>query len=86
MSELQQPKAAAPKRKKGFRFFGGKNSSKRRGRPGGVRRWLEKLPDHLVDRKLNLYQVAAMAIVGVIVYFVLMPLIGDWNPSAPSGE
>lgn len=51
-----------------------------------MRRWLEKLPDHLVDRKLNLYQVAAMAIVGLIVYFVLMPLIGDWNPSAPSGE
>jgi hypothetical protein len=86
MSDSQQPKVAATRRKNRFRFFGTQNSSRRRGRPGGVRRWLERLPDHLVDRKMNAYQLVALILVGLLVYFVLMPLMGDWNPAATNGD
>jgi hypothetical protein len=85
MSDSQQPKAATPRRKNRFKFFAGNANAKRRGRPGKVRRWLERLPDELVDRKINLYQVAALIIVGLIVYFFIMPLMGDWNPSGGGG-
>lgn len=86
MSDSQQPKVAATQRKNRFRFFGNRNASRRRGRPGGVRRWLERLPDRMVDRKMNAYQFVALILVGLLIYFVIMPLIGDWNPSASTGD
>lgn len=86
MSDSQQPKVAATRRKNRFRFFGNQNASRRRGRPGGVRRWLERLPDRMVDRKMNAYQFVALILVGLLIYFVIMPLIGDWNPSAATGD
>jgi hypothetical protein len=85
MSQPQQQKAGASRRKNRFSFFTGNGGTKRRGRPGKVRRWLERLPDELVDRKMNLYQVTALAIVGLLIYFFVMPLMGDWNPSSGGG-
>ncbi len=35
---------------------------------------------------MNAYQLVALVLVGLLIYFVIMPLIGDWNPSASTGD
>jgi hypothetical protein len=35
---------------------------------------------------MNAYQFVALILVGLLIYFVIMPLIGDWNPSAATGD
>jgi hypothetical protein len=51
--------------------------STRRRKPGWgrrIKRWFNKIPDRLADRKINAYQVVVMAIVCYSVYRFVIPM------------
>ncbi len=51
--------------------------SDRRRRPGRIRRakrWFNKIPDRLAERKLNAYQVVVMVAVCYVVYRFVIPM------------